>query len=438
MQALNPKPQEWTMPETSDLMTHATPRARRGFTIIELLVVVAIIGLLVALLLPAIGRARDSALTSQSMANMRNLGAGAGMYSAAWNERQFTGLQDDFAKYTARVGQGSGADYRAATGTCPPSLVWGWGGYDQQDVGQCQNNRLKGIWANWICDANVGGPAQWGWNSPFTFDDWVDDAGAQYGGGMWVMANCRNFNQYVGGKFYDKVFYSPRDKVSLDRAQRAFEIGDDFTLLCSVPVVAGTFDGVVWSTYTFSPAGLYSSEVFSAKNGCTKFGNRPSPGLFRTPSYSQAAYPELKTMIMERWWLQNREGPEFNPGFSKQAPARSRLAGGTPYMFNQCINSTPCTVYYDGHTATSGCSSSMAEHASVASGNANAGLQEPGLFAQRTLNNLTGPWAGWGGYFTGPEGSSGAEQFNYDDEVNTSFHVFTVDGILGRDFITAK
>jgi len=80
----------------------------------------------------------------------------------------------------------------------------------------------------------------------------------------------------------------------------------------------------------------------------------------------------------------------------------------------------------------------MTEHATVATGNINANLQEPGLFAQRTLGNLTGPWAGWGGYFTGPTGSSGAEQFNYDEEVNTSYHVFTVDGILGRDFITAK
>ena len=107
-------------------------------------------------------------------------------------------------------------------------------------------------------------------------------------------------------------------------------------------------------------------------------------------------------------------------------------------MFNQCINSAPCTVFYDGHTASTGTSASMAEHSTVASGNDGKGLQEPGLFAQRTLGNLTGPWAGWGGYFTGPEGSTGAEQFNYDQEVNTSYHVFTVDGILGRDFINAK
>jgi len=74
------------MPDRTPASPNAIVRAGRGFTIIELLVVVAIIGLLVALLLPAIGRARDSALTSQSMANMRNLGAGAGMYSAAWGQ----------------------------------------------------------------------------------------------------------------------------------------------------------------------------------------------------------------------------------------------------------------------------------------------------------------------------------------------------------------
>ena len=65
-------------------------------------------------------------------------------------------------------------------------------------------------------------------------------------------------------------------------------------------------------------------------------------------------------------------------------------------------------------------------------------LKENGLFASSTLSNIAGgPWGDYGGYYTGPDGKTGSK-FNYDEQVNTSFHVFTVDGIQGRDFIVAK
>jgi prepilin-type N-terminal cleavage/methylation domain-containing protein len=61
---------------------HHRPRAR-AFTLVELLVVVAIVGLLVALLLPGVQQSRESARRSQCTSNLRQIGISLANYHAA-------------------------------------------------------------------------------------------------------------------------------------------------------------------------------------------------------------------------------------------------------------------------------------------------------------------------------------------------------------------
>jgi hypothetical protein len=361
------------------------------------------IALLIGILLPAIGKARDQARLTLSQTNLRNMGQAHGTYAAEWNDRQLTLIRDDISQYGSQMfaafsgyhaqSGGCGTPY---AGGCHPGLILGWGKTEEQYNSQ---GNLFGYWMN--IQGNFGMVV------PFTF------AQNFYGNfGSFRIPNCRQFSQYLNGRFYDEIFYAPKDTIVYGAVEPCLQDPGEFSALCHGQSPTAT---PYWPSYCLAASAMFSPSVFRNPTVGDLTGYQDPWSLnagFRSPAMSQARYPELKTHMSEHHWLQQTRA-ECNPGFE----------GGLyddcePYYFNLAFESVPMTLFYDGH------------------------VQGLGVREARSADRKAIAQSGYGLWSRDtPNGNDGYYQdLSYDnpsgpDPVNggTSFHVFTMDGILGRD-----
>ena len=89
---------------------------RHGFTLIELLVVISIIALLVALLLPALARAKRLAVQIQGSSNLRQIGIALHEYANEYNGEYPLACTPNFCFEDSNLGAGSNEEYEPLAG----------------------------------------------------------------------------------------------------------------------------------------------------------------------------------------------------------------------------------------------------------------------------------------------------------------------------------
>jgi prepilin-type N-terminal cleavage/methylation domain-containing protein len=370
----------------------------KGFTIVELLVVISIIALLVGILVPAVQKARDSAKTTQSKSNIHQVMIALANFATDNNDSHFTTAPDDLATYDL------GGDIDGAT-----SL---YGGANPIGIRLGEAGIGGTLYAFFM-----GGPHG---VAPYCFREGgtMSDEG-KIGYGTWRYPNASRVAAYMNDNPLHKAYYAPKDVVALN-AISGCENSETSYCPSSAAEERWGVDSF-WdsnmlmapSSYCISPCMMYNPAVYQWDPHTTSLPQDPMdiPRGFTPPSTSQMKYPSQKTWVMEHNWLQNNINNECGINWGGTWFEQDDGCWGDqcePEHFNNNVLSEPITVLGDGSV----------EAFSVSEAEADSDRSE--VYGQ-------GLWLNYG--FLG----NGYYVNNGTDWVDWSGHTHTKQGIRGRD-----
>ena len=163
-------------------------RRAAGFTLIELLVVIAIIALLIGILLPVLGQARNTAMQLVSQANLRSHGQVQATYANQFQDSTINPFNENYTPQTRPSWYGGGLGWAYATKPrFDPStdgyFVFVGDGFNYYS--EMYAFHWYSLVGGWLSESDWASEAQFAPNDPTPYERFLDfaqfDAGDRFG-----------------------------------------------------------------------------------------------------------------------------------------------------------------------------------------------------------------------------------------------------------------